>query len=75
MNYYRVQVALAHLGTGSTEYECWHITTDAMAGDVLSNRGKMLPGIKRVTQVETITETQYNAAWRGGRKAFEVQAR
>ena len=75
MNYYRVQVALAHLGTHSTEYDCWHIATKASAVDVKFNAGHMLPGVRDVSEVEAVTESQYNAVRRQGGKAFEVQAR
>ena len=75
MNYFRIQVSLAHMGTASTEYRQWHIATSLSASDVMSNRGHVLPGVRRVTEVRAITQTEYEAARRRGRSAFSVEAR
>ena len=75
MNYYRVQVALAHMGAHHTEYTCWHIATSASAADVMFNRGKLLPGVRQVLEVRAVTEAEYEAARTWGQKAFRIEPR
>jgi hypothetical protein len=75
VNYFRIQVALAHMGSCHTEYTCWHIATSASAADVMCNQGKLLPGVRRVTEVHAVTEADYNAARHWGQPAFAVKPR
>lgn len=75
MNYYRVQVALAHMGSQQTEHVTWHIATEATAADLFTNRGHLLPGIRRVTEVHAITEAEWQTARQWGQQAFHLEQR
>jgi hypothetical protein len=75
VNYYRVQVALAHMGSQHTEHTTWHIATSMSAADVFANRGHLLPGIRRVMELHAITAAEWEAARSWGQQAFRLEAR
>ena len=75
MRYFRVLLELGHWGSGQSTAETWHVATHATAADVMSNAGHLLPGVKRVLEVHTITEAEWQAARQWGQQAMALEVR
>ncbi|MHB8995291.1 MAG: hypothetical protein ACYC63_08595 [Armatimonadota bacterium] len=74
-NYYRLVVATAHLGRCKTEYATVFVRTALDPFDLMFNCGKPIAGIKRVVELQELSEEQFLAAVASKRHCFVAAMR